>query len=57
MGFTDRIELDIDTPANLPNIGIYKLGLHVIQILFAFLTFCIILPVISIEGHYSVSVY
>lgn len=56
MGLVDLIELDIDTPANLPNIGIYKFGLHLIQILFAFLTFCILIPIISIERHYNVSI-
>ncbi|KAI8068952.1 hypothetical protein BDF21DRAFT_496087 [Thamnidium elegans] len=52
MGLVDLVALDIDTPESIPDLGIYRLGLHSIQILFAFLTFCIIIPVISIQGHY-----
>ncbi|GAA5799274.1 hypothetical protein HPULCUR_004684 [Helicostylum pulchrum] len=52
MGLVDLVALDIDTPESIPDLGIYRLGLHVIQICFAFLTFCIIIPVISIQGHY-----
>jgi hypothetical protein len=55
MALVDLIELDIDTPTNLPSLGIYKVGLHLIQILFSFITFCIIVPIISIERSYTVS--
>jgi hypothetical protein len=55
MGLVDLVALDIDTPESLPDLGIYRLGLHIIQIFFAFLTFCIVIPVISIQGHYNVS--
>lgn len=57
MGIADLIELDIDTPNSLPSLGIYKVGLHLAQTLFSFLTMCIIASVISIERYYTVSIY
>lgn len=56
MVLADLIELEFDTPAALPNLGFYKVVLHFAQIFFAFLTFCTVVHVISIEGHYTVSI-
>lgn len=55
MGFIELIELDVDTPESLPTLGLYRFGLYCTQIAFAFLTFCIVIPVITIQGKYDVS--
>jgi hypothetical protein len=55
MGLADLIELDIDTPTGLPNLAFYKVVLHLAQIFFAFITFCIVVPIISIQRSYNVS--
>ncbi|KAI8877970.1 hypothetical protein K501DRAFT_337072 [Backusella circina FSU 941] len=52
MAISDRIELDIDVPFYLPNIGIYKIALHLIQAFFSLLVASLIGSVISFENHH-----
>lgn len=48
-------KLDFDTPSSLPKLGVYKVSLHCLQILLAFITLCVTAPVISAENAYKVS--
>lgn len=45
--------IDIDTPSDLLTLGVYKVGLHFIQLLFAFLTLCIAASVIAAERYFT----
>ncbi|KAL9549927.1 hypothetical protein MBANPS3_004985 [Mucor bainieri] len=49
--FVDK--LDFDTPASLPKLGVYKVVLHVLQMLLAFITLCITASVIAAENAYK----
>lgn len=55
MTLANLIDLDIVIPKKWPNIGIYKIGLHMMQALFSFLGFCVLTTVISAEKNYLVS--
>ncbi|KAK4517610.1 uncharacterized protein ATC70_000950 [Mucor velutinosus] len=46
-------KLDFDTPSSLPKLGVYKVALHVLQMLLAFITLCITASVISAENAYK----
>ncbi|KAL7335310.1 hypothetical protein PS15p_200802 [Mucor circinelloides] len=46
-------KLDFDTPSSLPKLGVYKVSLHCLQILLAFITLCVTAPVISAENAYK----
>ncbi|CAO3684194.1 hypothetical protein G6F70_001950 [Rhizopus microsporus] len=48
----DYFDLDYDLPENLPYLGIYKVILHCVQILIAFLILFLVTPIISAERHY-----
>lgn len=50
-------KLDFDTPSSLPRLGVYKVALHALQILLAFITLCITASVIAAENAYKVSAY
>lgn len=47
--------IDMDTPSDLLTLGVYKVGLHFIQLLFAFITLCIAASVIAAERYFTVS--
>jgi uncharacterized membrane protein YraQ (UPF0718 family) len=55
MAISDRIELDIDVPFYLPNIGIYKVALHLIQVFFSLLVAGLIGAVISFQKNHLVN--
>jgi hypothetical protein len=55
MAISDRIELDIDVPFYLPNIGIYKVALHLIQVFFSLLVASLIGAVISFQKNHLVN--
>ncbi|KAL0146115.1 hypothetical protein V8B55DRAFT_1468220 [Mucor lusitanicus] len=46
-------KLDFDTPSSLPRLGVYKVALHALQILLAFITLCITASVIAAENAYK----
>jgi hypothetical protein len=48
-------KLDFDTPSSLSKLGVYKVGLHLIQIFLAFITLCVTAPIISAENAYTVN--
>ncbi|KAI8890439.1 hypothetical protein K501DRAFT_328434 [Backusella circina FSU 941] len=52
MTLANLVDLDIVIPKKWPNIGIYKVGLHILQALFSFLGFCVLTTVISAEKTY-----
>lgn len=47
-------KLDFDTPSSLPKLGVYKVALHALQMLLAFITLCITASIISAENEYKV---
>lgn len=47
--------IDIDTPNDLLTLGVYKVGLHFVQVFFAFITLCIAASVIAAERYFTVS--
>ncbi|KAI7904251.1 uncharacterized protein BX663DRAFT_485083 [Cokeromyces recurvatus] len=51
--FIDPADLEFDLPSSLPNLGVYKVGLHLIQILTAVLVLVTTAPIISIEKRYQ----
>ncbi|GAN08458.1 hypothetical protein MAM1_0205c07970 [Mucor ambiguus] len=54
VGLNDLVDkLDFDTPSSLPKLGVYKVALHVLQMLLAFITLCITASVIAAENAYK----
>lgn len=49
------VDIDILTPKSLPNIGVYKILLHIVQFVLAFIVLCLSATVISSERAYYVS--
>ncbi|KAI8988283.1 hypothetical protein BDF20DRAFT_833150 [Mycotypha africana] len=52
MVLADRFEIDFDLPPSAPNLGIYKVISHLLQIIFAFLTLCVTVPIIVAERKF-----
>ncbi|KAI9483854.1 MAG: hypothetical protein EXX96DRAFT_616812 [Benjaminiella poitrasii] len=51
--FIDPADVEFDLPSSLPNLGVYKVGLHLTQILIGIIVLATTAPIISIEKHYQ----
>ncbi|KAI8976780.1 hypothetical protein BDB01DRAFT_802529 [Pilobolus umbonatus] len=52
MKLLDSIELDLDVPSSLPNLGIIKTLLHFTQIILSFIALCTSASIISTQRYY-----